>query len=181
MNNPYAPPKAIVADDVEIDPAIIALREKHLAHEASIRSAGMLYYFGGVLTIGSGAAGLATLAHTADAVAIGMGIGFMLLGIAALAVGFWLRRLNRKARIGAGILSTLGLLAFPVGTLVNAYILYLLFAPKGRTVFSNEYAHARELTPHLRYRTPMLVLALVAILLLAIVLVLVLEGGGMPD
>jgi hypothetical protein len=66
---------------------------------------------------------LESLEHAINAVASGMSAGFMVLGAAALVAGFWLRKLNRKARVGAGILSIIGISVFCVGTLVSAYIL----------------------------------------------------------
>lgn len=182
MSNPYAPPEAKVADDVHIDPAIVELRQKHLAHEASVRSAGMLFYLAGALTALSGIVAVgALLEREPDLTGIGTSALFLSLGVAELVVGFGLRKLDRKARVGAGIISAVALIAFPIGTLLGAYILYLLFARKGRMVFSREYAHARELTPHMKYRASVIVLMGGVLLLAFFVLALVSSIGGMPD
>jgi hypothetical protein len=46
------------------------------------------------------------------------------------------------------VLSGIGLLGFPIGTLINGYILYLFLSKKGRTVFAPEYQEVIEATPH---------------------------------
>ena len=92
------------------------------------------------------------------------------LGLAALQIwaGIGLRRLSPWARIPSGILSGFGLLGFPIGTLINGYILYLLFSKKGTTVFSEEYKRAIAQTPHIKYRTSLVVWILLGLLLLLI-------------
>jgi hypothetical protein len=76
--------------------------------------------------------------------------------------------LRKWARIPTGILSGLGLLGFPLGTLINGYILYLIFSQKGKTVFSEEYQAVIEQTPHIKYRTSILVWILLGLVLLVI-------------
>jgi hypothetical protein len=65
-------------------------------------------------------------------------------------------------------LSGVGLLGFPVGTLINGYILFLLFGRKGKTVFSEEYQVVIEQTPHIKYRTPLVVWILLGLVLFVI-------------
>lgn len=84
-------------------------------------------------------------------------------------VGRGLRKLRRSARVIAGIISTVGLLAFPFGTIINAYILYLLFSSKGNRVFSPDYQEVIEQTPHVVHRYS-LVLTVLAIILLVLLL-----------
>lgn len=80
------------------------------------------------------------------------------------ASGRWLRprstawrKLKSWARIPTAILSGIGLLGFPVGTLINGYILYLVFSRKGVTVFSDDYKRVIAETPHIKYRTSIVV------------------------
>ena len=95
------------------------------------------------------------------------------LGAGQIWVGVGLRRLRKWARIPTGILSGLGLLGFPLGTIINAYILYLVFCQKGKTVFSEEYQIVVEQTPHLKYRTSIIVWILLALVLAFIALALI--------
>ena len=68
------------------------------------------------------------------------------------------------------MLAGFGLLGFPIGTLINAYILYLFLSKKGRTIYSPEYQEVIAATPHVKYRTSIVVwilLALVVVLIAA--------------
>jgi hypothetical protein len=63
---------------------------------------------------------------------------------AALATGFFLiarglRTLRPGVRTPTIILAVLGLLGFPLGTLINGYILWLVLSKKGQFIFSPEY------------------------------------------
>jgi hypothetical protein len=94
----------------------------------------------------------------------------VLADLAALliATGVGLRHLRPWSRITSGIFAVIGLLGFPLGTLVNGCILYLLFSKKGSTVFSEAYRRVLAATPHVKYRTPLFVWILLAIFLLFI-------------
>jgi hypothetical protein len=66
-------------------------------------------------------------------------------------------------------LSVLGLLNFPIGTVISIYFIYLLVSAKGQFVMTPEYAAIRAVTPHIRYKTPIwlwVVLGLLVLLLL---------------
>jgi hypothetical protein len=83
------------------------------------------------------------------------------------------RRLKPWARIGSGILSGIGLLGFPIGTIINGYILYLLFSKKGSMVFSDEYKRVIQQTPHIKYRTSVIILVALGLLLFLMMLAMV--------
>lgn len=140
-----------------------AVRHEHLKHEASLQSVGSLYYLGGalvlVLSLGLLIAGLAADRKGPDST-IGMitsGVFLGILGVIQLWTAHGLRRLKPSARIPATLLSCLGLLGFPIGTLINGYILYLLHSKKGRTVMTEEYAQVIAQTPHIKYKTSIIV------------------------
>ncbi|PAW69614.1 MAG: hypothetical protein B9S38_09450 [Verrucomicrobiia bacterium Tous-C4TDCM] len=67
----------------------------------------------------------------------------------------------------------ISLIGFPIGTLIGAYILYLLLGAKGKMVFSPEYQAVIAQTPHIRYRTSKVVWILLGLVLLIIVFGLV--------
>ena len=144
-----------------------AMRKEHLKHEASVKSIGFLYYLGGaamlllgvIMIVGIGAGGGAQEPFPV----ILMSVFVLVFGAGQLWVGHGLRGLRRWARIPTGILSGLGLLGFPVGTIINAYILYLVFSAKGKTVFSDEYQAVIEQTPHIKYRTSIVIWILLAL------------------
>jgi hypothetical protein len=163
-DDPFAPPKV----DLTAAPADAALadyeriRRAHLNHEASIRSVGALYVIGAVVV----ALGSMSFLVSLDNKSIPMATGFLGLASTFGFLGVMVRRLDRRARIPVVILASIGLLGFPFGTLISAYILYLFLSAKGSMVFSPEYKRIRERTPHIVYRTPRAVLGLAFLLLL---------------
>ena len=68
-----------------------------------------------------------------EGLAIGLAIGSLLIWI-----GSGIRNFQRWAHIPVTILSVLGLRILPVGTLINAHILYVIFSEKRQTVFGPE-------------------------------------------
>lgn len=144
--------------------AVEDIRKEHIKHEASVTSIGILYFLGGAGLTLMGIFGM--FAGGAEAI-LGSAV-LMVLGIGQFWVGTGLRRLKKWARVPTGILSGLGLLAFPIGTLINAYVLYLIFCQKGKMVFSDEYRAVIEQTPHIKYRTSILVWIVLGLLLLLI-------------
>jgi len=148
-------------------------RRRHLTHETSLRSAGLLHILSGLLVAAVGLSGfwLRYLGNFRWRLPYNPGYwSLALLPVAGMFVwaGVSLYRLRSSARVSAGLLSTLSLWVFPVGTLVHGYILYLIFSAKGRFVLSPAYQMIRELTPEIRYRTSPVIwigLALVVALL----------------
>jgi hypothetical protein len=166
--NPYAAPTAKV-EDVGANPEAEAIRRAHISHEASIRAVGFLYYLGAAGMLFSGISFLLATSSEADSaltavllIAFGAGMAF---------VGHGVRALRRWARIVGSVLAAIGLLGFPVGTIINVYILYLYLSKKGRTVFSPEYQDVIAATPHVKYR-----ISIIVWIFLAVVLGLLLVG-----
>lgn len=163
-----------------------SLREEHLSHEASIKTIGVLNWMGGILFLivaifiglspeevpsesGEGGAEKGSSEHL---IAIAVPLG---LAVLQFLVGSGLRKFNKSARSVAGLLYIIGLLGFPLGTLISAYFLYLLFGAKGRTVFSDAYKEAIRQTPEIKYKRSKLVWI---ILLLAVLLIVVFIAWG---
>lgn len=167
QDNPFAPPTAEVADITGADPEAEAIRREHIKHEASIKSVGILYYLSGAFL------GIAALAFVfvVDELPMGFGLGaiYAILAAFSIAVGHQLRALKPWARIAGIVLSIIGLFGFPLGTLINGYILYLLLSQKGRRIFQPDYLDIVAATPKVKYRTSIVVWIILGILLLAIV------------
>jgi len=160
--NPYAAPTAPV-DDVPANPEAEAIRRAHITHEASIKAVGFLYYLGGtVMTL----AGVASLFGARSGSADGMiMLLLVVLGVGHLVAGWGVRALRSWGRILGIVLAAIGLLGFPVGTLINGYILYLFLSKKGRTIYSPDYPDVIAATPHVKYRTSILVWIFLALLI----------------
>jgi len=147
-----------------------SIREEHIKHEASVKSIGILYLLGGagVLLAGLAMMVAALAGPSPEMAAIPIGIVLLLIASFQIAVGLAIRRLKTWARFAGVVLSVIGLLGFPLGTLINGYILYLLLSSKGQTVFTDEYREIVQQTPHIKYRTPLIVWIFLGILLLVI-------------
>ena len=180
--NPYAPPEARV-DDVSDAPAgAEAVRREYIKHEAAVRSIGVLYYFGGVATMFVSIALLAAIASGASNLnsvfIIVMAIVYLGLGALSFFVGRGIRQLASWARTTVTVLSVIGLLGFPIGTLINGYILYLLHCAKGKRIFEPDYAAIVAATPFVKYRTSIVVWILLGLVVLTIAAVLIAQVGA---
>jgi hypothetical protein len=143
------------------------IRKDHISHEASIKSIGILYYVGAAMMVIVGFLSATSAIPSSTNFAIGGGVVFFSLGVILVCTGIGLRKLKRWARVVSAILSGFGLLRFPVGTFINAYVLYLLLSKKGRMVFSQEYQRIIAETPDIKYKTSLLIWILVAIAIVA--------------
>jgi hypothetical protein len=161
--NPYAAPAARV-EDVGQDSEAERIRWAHISHEASIKAVGLLDYLGGGMVTLSGLVMLIGAAKDPGGAAVMM-LLFVAIGAAVIFVGWGVRALKPWARIASCILSAIGLLGFPLGTIINGYILYLLLSKKGNTVFSPEYQAVVAATPHVKYKTSIVVWICLALIL----------------
>jgi hypothetical protein len=174
-SNPYAAPLAADAPPLLSDSDVReSIRKQHLSHEASVKSIGTLYLLGFIFLLlgGIGQIFAALAGSGTDRTAMGWILAIALLVLAA--VQFWLgqglRKLKRGARGVAAVFAGIGLIGFPIGTIISAYILYLLLSEKGKMVFSPEYQEIIAATPHIRYKTSIVVWIILGIFLLLIVL-----------
>ncbi len=145
--NPYAPPTA------DLDPPVtgtsISARASMLKYEVAIRSEGTVFLFGGLILFAVGSIILSFHRH------------YWIGGLAALAVAavaFWvdygLQRLRGSARTVGMILAGIGLIGFPVITLVSLRILFVLGNKASRAVFTPDYARIIAATPHINHKQP---------------------------
>lgn len=144
--NPYAAPETEVSLAESSDESI---RRELIKHETSVKSIGLLYWLGGILLIIGGAG--AFFNGEAD----GITAGLMSLTFAAffIIVAISIRKLQQWARIASIVISCIGLLGFPIGTVINGYILYLLLSKKGGRIFSPSHQEVIANTPHIKYGT----------------------------
>ena len=178
--NPYAPPKARVEDVVPFATEADAIRREHIKTEASVRSIGSLYYIGATFICILGIAMLAgsanfsrTLVGRTGVPAGVMGAFYLVLGVLLFFVARGIRQLRPWARITAIVLACIGLLNAPTGTIINIYILYLLFSKKGKRIFESDYPQIIAATPDVKSKT-----SAVTWFLLAVLIMLVLVGVG---
>lgn len=166
--NPYAPPRARVDDVAQADSEAEEIRQEHIKHEASIRSIGILYYLSGALMVllGGGVI-VASFKGVSTPLLMGLSVVYLGIGVLMLFVARGVRALQPWARTTTIVLAAIGLLGFPVGTLINGYILYLMLSKKGKRIFEDDYKDIIEATPHVKHRTSIVVWIFLGILLLA--------------
>lgn len=174
-DNPYAPPSARVEDVAGSNTEAEVIRREHIKHEASIRALGILYYIGGASLLILATAFLAPMRPVRMNGSLLPMIGpiYLVLGVLTLVVAYGLRTLRPWARLISIVLACIGLIGFPVGTLINAYVLWLLLSKKGRRIFQDDYPAIVAATPDVKYRTSMLLWIILGILLLGIVAAIV--------
>jgi len=168
--NPYAAPESeILPDHHDLNDAE-ATRNKYLKHETNLKSFGSLNYLaGGVLLLAGLSAIIIALTEGLDAGGTIVAFVFIALSGIYIFVGRGLRTCNPIVKIPATILAILGLLNIPVGTLLSIFLLYLMFNKDGKVVLSKEYQEVMAATPHIKYKTPLCLIIIVAIFLIAIV------------
>lgn len=182
--NPYSAPQTFDTPP-SLNSEAEAIRKEHIKTEASIKSIGILYYLGSMgifvvalsMLMASGSDETNTVRDGRVAGLLGATwLGAALLGALAVfqfVTGTAIRKFKPWSRIAVGILSGIGLLGFPVGTLINAYILYLIFSKKGQMVFSESYKEIIAATPHVKYKTSKVVWILLGILVATFIGVMV--------
>lgn len=148
-DNPYLTPSVDVTPPSQQSQAE-QIRKSHLKHEASVKSIGTLYLLAAFIFI---VAGIILLVNGSKDFEPAVLAFFVLVGGLYLATGIALKRLRKWSRIVATILACVGLLGFPIGTLISAYILYLLLSARGSMVFSPEYKQIIADTPHVKYQS----------------------------
>jgi len=172
----YAPPRAHVSDVIAVGSQAEAIRREHIKHEASVRSIGALYFISGavLLVAGVGAVLSGGLGESAFGVpAAAVLIIYAAFGVLSIAVGRGIRALEPWARTTCIVLSFVGLIGIPIGTLVSGYILYLLLSAKGKRLFEPDYPAIIAATPHIKYRTSVVVWIFVGLLVLLILAIVV--------
>lgn len=97
------------------------------------------------------------------------GIFFVVLGIDQGFMAFGLRRLRAWARVPTVILSCIGLLGFPIGTLISIYILVKVLGKQGKFVMTDDYQRIIEVTPQIKWKTSIVVIILLVLLVLVLI------------
>ena len=162
--NPYVAPTTDPSPIPDLASDAERIRRDHITHEMSIRTIGILFLISTAVSLLMIFGFLfGQIITTLDAVVYGV------TGIAGLVLGIGLRRLDARVRIPSAVFCGFGLLWVPIGTVVNAYFIYLLLCAKGRTVFSENYKHVIEQTPHVRHRTSVFIWVVFLVLVLVLV------------
>lgn len=173
--NPYAPPASTTLSASQTDSANAeALRREHIGTENNIRAVGLLFYLAALGMLLAGLGPFLAARNGMEASGASTGALLMALAVGYLVTAYGLRRLRGWSRIPTILLSGLGLLSFPIGTLINAYILYKVLSKQGRFVMKPAYQKIIAATPHVKYKTPWYVWLLLVMIIAAAIGFLVL-------
>lgn len=144
-----------------------ATRQEYLKHEASLKSVGTLYCIGALFLLLGGIMELTMVLTTNQSEGlnsasftqglIGFAIGSIVVVTVVFVVARGLRKIRPWVKIPGTLVASLGLLSFPIGTLINGYVLYLIWCRRGRFVLSPEYRLIIEATPHIKSKTSIIV------------------------
>lgn len=126
----YVSPEKYDIDWGDVEPEMV--RAQLLGHESQLRAIGSLHKFFSLLLFGFG---LYLLTN-------GRGMPGMLnilFSSMGWIIGGRIENLRTWTRRFLGITSTIGLLAFPIGTVFGAYTLFLLLSKNGKRIFTSTY------------------------------------------
>ena len=176
VNNPYAAPLSPSTMRGSSDDE--AIRNQHLSHEASVKSIGFLYLLGGsfgvllgIFYIIMGLTGeMPPDFEQFKVFMIGLGAFCLLMSALQIYAAISVRKFESVGRIIVTIFSVIGLLGIPIGTLISGYILYLLWSAKGNVVFTPEYQRVIQATPHIKYKTSIIIWILLGLVVSLIVI-----------
>ena len=158
IDNPYSAPTAVVVDPVSTSQGMEAIRREHIRHEVSLKSIGTLYGLG-CLLMAIGSMGVLIPIMSGDIevgqnpmLIIGMAAFYIVMCAILFAMAYGFRKLSSWVKIPGTLFATVGLLGFPIGTLINGYILYLIWCRQGRTILEPGYHEIIRATPHVEYK-----------------------------
>ncbi len=159
IDNPYSPPTANIDDKANAPRGMEKIREENIRHEVQLKSVGSLYALAGILLGISSVVMLVALVGSHNKMLLEQGPMFVgvlafygLLSVVMLAMAYGYRKLMPWVKIPGTVLSVLGLLGIPVGTLINGYILYLMWCKKGKIILADGYQEIIRVTPHIKYK-----------------------------
>lgn len=166
--NPYAAPQSEV---LQIDTEDEVIRRKHIETEAALKSVGFLYYFGAFFMIFAGVMGLRgiPLQGMEGASPVVVGAILLILGVGQGIAAYGIRRLKSWSRIPTAIFATIGLLGFPIGTLISIYVLVKLSSAQGKFVMTPEYHRIMAATPHVKRKSGILKLFVIVLLIIIVI------------
>lgn len=164
--NPYAAPQSNVLPPVSSDETI---RRAHIDTEATLKTVGLLYYLGAFALMAGSVASFPSHGTGMTTESVAVPVVMLLIGIGLGFTAFGLRRLRGWTRIPTILFSCIGLLGFPMGTLINALILIRVASKKGGFVLTPEYQRIIAATPHVKRKSSILALLLLAILVIVLI------------
>lgn len=164
--NPYAAPQSNVLPAASTEETV---RREHIDTEATLKTVGVLHYLGAFVLVIAAASSFTRANPGLSGEDLLVGVVMFVFGIGLAITGYGLRRLRGWTRIPTILFSCVGLLGFPMGTLINAIILLRVAGKKGGFVLTPEYQRIIAATPHVKRKTSIVTLLLLAIFIIALI------------
>ncbi|MFD0892284.1 hypothetical protein KBB96_12715 [Luteolibacter ambystomatis] len=162
--NPYLPPTAAPAPADAGLSSDEQLRRQCIKRESTLKSLGGLQIIGGVFLIVGILSALSRGPGQGPDNPVMAGTAVILpLALLSLVNGVGLYKLMPWARIVGTVLSCLGLLGFPIGTLINALILGAYWSKPSDLIFSADYKRIVAATPHVKMKTSKVMIVMLVI------------------
>lgn len=173
--NLYAPPEQqdVALPTTGPDAALEAIRRQHLGRETNIKAVGGLAILGAIGCIVTGLNAL-TVSAVQAAIVLASGVGLFLAGAR-------LRKLEPLGRTIYTVVASVGMAGQLIawfqthdgsgllGIGITLAILSILWRGNAAVVFSDHYRHVVvPATPHVKYRTPVWVWAVLALVLMGV-------------
>ena len=152
--NPYSTPTVPVVKATKESSQLEKTRLEHLSHEAALQAVGSLFVITSMII--SSLMVIFTLEFLDEELVNNERtfiLSYWVLVPIFLYIGIKLRRLDYSIRntvIAAGVLM---LFAFPVGSVIGPFVLYIVCCKKGSFILSERYTNIRYQTPRLQYET----------------------------
>jgi hypothetical protein len=167
--NPYAAPQSQVLQSSTHNELI---RREHIGTEASVKSIGLLYYLAAFILAAAGVV-FATNSPGVNGGSL-LAVGFtLLLAAGAGATAYGLRRLQAWARIPTILLSSIaliyGLINLSGGIIIHIFILVKMLGRQARFIMTPEYQRIIAATPHVKYKTSLLLKVVLVLLLILLI------------
>jgi hypothetical protein len=170
--NPYSAPEAEVGDPSPGPGAAEQRRREFIGHERQLKSVGTVFSLPAMVFVIAFMLALVFAVTGDDSVSLPAlaAQGTLAALFIALAIGF--RRLQPWVKWPGTVVSAIGVLGVPVGTIVFGVVLYLIWCRAGRVVLDPAYRDVIQATPQLQpgpTRTDKVLMAIVLVLFLAFV------------
>jgi len=148
MENPYEAPKSEIA--IPEDSELVKIRKAHISVEESVKAMGGLYIITGIIIVIVAISVAFTMRDKTVSMIAVVAIS-IIVAVGCFITGRDMGRFILWTRIPTLVITTPVLLLFPVGTLIGAYVLYLIIGKKGRFVFTKAYQEIIAATPDVKY------------------------------
>jgi len=173
--NPYAPPTELIVSDqlVSLDRLLEVpdvSRSEYIVHESKIKTIGLVYLITAPLLLSAVVIGFCTeyreFLNQAYTPLWGMITLISLFFIIQAYAGYSLWRLRYRGKPLATVVICIGMVGFPLITMLSIYCAHVLRSKMTKIIFSPEYLRVISATPRYKLKPPVFFLVSVFLVIL---------------